>query len=155
MEFRKTGEEMSARGRRMDKLMNSQAYRDVERRRFFRVKGTVPVFYRLTDANGHDVSRLIDGETRDFSRQGICLQTHVLIADGLNVFSKAMEPDMRLSLKIALPTTSERITATGRVVWHDEGSLWFSSKPFSAGIFLMEMKDKDWKGWHEFIDSVL
>ncbi len=139
----------------MDQVMENQAYRDVERRRFFRIKGTVPVFYRLTDTNGQDVSRLLTGETRDFSRQGICLQTHVLIVDGLNVFAKAMEPDMRLSLEIALPTTNERISAAGRVVWQDEGSLWFSSMPFSAGIFLMEMKDKDWKGWYEFIDSIV
>lgn len=148
-------EQLSPSGKAMDRTRTGQAYRDVERRRFFRVKGTVPVFFRLTDSNGQQISRLVTGETRDFSRQGICLQTHMLIVDGLNVFAKAMEPDMRLSLEIELPTTNERINATGRVVWHDEASFWFSSMPFSAGIFLTEMKDKDWKGWHEFIDSIV
>lgn len=139
----------------MDSGVTSQAYRDVERRRFFRVKGIVPVYFRLTDAMGNEVSRLIEGETRDISRQGICLQTHILIVDGLNVFAKAMESDMNLSLEIKLPTRNELISATGRVVWHDEQSRWFSPKPFSAGIFLTEIKDKDQKSWHDFIDSVV
>lgn len=139
----------------MDRINTSQAYQDVERRRFIRVKGTVPVFFRLTEPNGQEVSRLIQGETRDISRQGICLQTHILIVDGLNVFAKAMEPDMRLSLEIELPTTNERINAAGRVVWHDVASFWFSPKPFAAGIFFTQMKDKDQKNWHAFIDSIV
>ncbi|MBW2058157.1 MAG: PilZ domain-containing protein [Deltaproteobacteria bacterium] len=131
------------------------AYRDVERRRFFRIKGAVPVFYRLVDVKGAELSRLLTGETRDFSRQGICLQTHVLIVDGVDIFARAMEPDRRLSLAIELPTTNERIRATGRVIWQEDTRSWFSPKPFSAGIFLVEMDDRDWKGWHEFIDSIV
>jgi hypothetical protein len=139
----------------MDSAMTSRGYRDVERRRFFRVKGTVTVFFRLKDSDGRDISRLIHGETRDISRQGICLQTHMLIVDGLNVFAKAMEPHMILSLQIRLPTRNEHVNARGRVVWHDEESRWLSSKPFSAGIFFTEIMEKDRKSWHDFIDSIV
>jgi hypothetical protein len=139
----------------MNPKMTSQSFRDIERRRFFRVKGTVPVFFQLRDSKGREISRLIQGETRDISRQGICLQSHLLIVDGLNVFSKAMDPDMNLSLQIKLPMLNERISAIGRVIWHDEASRWFSSKPFSAGVFFTEINDKDRKSWHSFIDSIL
>jgi len=136
----------------MDSITGSQAYRDVERRRFLRVKGTVPVFFQLRDSSDREVSRLIEGESRDISRQGICLQTDMLIVDGLNLFARAMEPDMKLSLKIKLPMRNEPINVTGRVVWHDEASHWFSSKPFSAGVFFTEIRDKDRKSWQDFID---
>jgi hypothetical protein len=141
--------------RSIQKITTRQRYRDVERRRFFRIKGTVSVYFRLTDASGQNVTRLIKGETRDISRQGICLRTHMLIVNGFNVFAKAMEPHTMLSLEIELPTTNERIKAMGRVIWHDEAARWLSSRPFCAGIFLIEMSDADWKSWHDFIDAIV
>jgi len=139
----------------MDQTQTSQGYHDVERRRFYRIKGALRVFFQVTGSSGEVFSRLVEGVTRDISRQGICLQTHLLIVDGLNVFAKAMESGMRLTLQIDLPNQPERVNATGRVVWHDVTSSWNSAKPFSAGIFLTDMKEKDQKTWCAFIDSVL
>lgn len=140
---------------RIEQPQTSEAYHDVERRRFYRIKGTVRVFFRVTDSSGQALSRLVEGVTRDISRQGICLQTHLLVVDGLNAFEKAMEPEMRLFLEIDLPTHPERVSATGRVIWHDVTSSWGSSRPFAAGIFFTDMEDKDQRIWHAFIDSIL
>ena len=139
----------------MEHSQTSQAYHDVERRRFYRIKGALRVFFRVTDSSGQVLSRLVEGVTRDISRQGICLQTHLLIVDGLNVFEKAMEPEMRFFLEIDLPTHPERVSAAGRVIWHDVTSSWDSPKPFCGGVFFTHMEEKDQRIWHAFIDSIL
>jgi hypothetical protein len=139
----------------MEQPQTSEGYHDVERRRFYRIKGAVRVFFRVTESSGRALSRLVEGVTRDISRQGICLQTHLLIVDGLNAFETAMEPEMRLFLEIDLPTHPERVSATGKVIWHDVTSSWQSPRPFCAGIFFTEMEDRDQRVWHAFIDSIL
>jgi hypothetical protein len=139
----------------MDQTHTSQGYCDVERRRFYRIKGALRVLFQVTDSSGQVFSRFVDGVTRDISRQGICLQTHLLIVDGLNVLAKAMESGMSLTLQIELPNHPERVYVTGRVIWHDVTSSWNSPRPFSAGIFFVDMKEKDQRTWYAFIDSLL
>jgi hypothetical protein len=131
-----------------------KGWRGVERRKLLRLKSPLPVRFSLYHVLGRrDASRRLAGMISNGSREGICLETNVVLVDGSHVFSEAMEEEKRLRMEIDLPPESERITAMGKVIWYDLSS---SSSPyrFRAGVYLTEMDENSREIWKQFLTAI-
>ena len=129
-------------------------WRGVERRKLLRLNSPLPVQFNLYHVLGRrETSRWLGGMISNVSREGICLETNVVLVDGSHIFSEAMTEEKRLKMEIDLPPESERMTAMGKVIWYDLSS---SSSPyrFRAGIYLTEMDGKSKEIWSRFLTTL-
>jgi len=131
-----------------------KGWKGVERRNLVRLKSPLPVRFNLYHVLGRrETSRRLGGMISNVSLEGICLETNVVLVDGSHVFSEAMTEEKRLKIEIDLPAESERITATGKVIWYD---LSLSSSPyrFRAGVYLTEMEGDSREIWGRFLTTL-
>lgn len=131
-----------------------KGWKGVERRNLVRLKSPLPVRFNLYHVLGRrETSRRLGGMISNVSLEGICLETNVVLVDGSHVFSEAMTEEKRLKIEIDLPAESERITATGKVIWYDLNP---SSSPyrFRAGVYLTEMDGDSKEIWRRFLTAL-
>ena len=128
-------------------------YRDIENRRFIRLKDSLSVGIRLIDyESGKAYSRQIRGSTVNISKEGLCIESTTATVDGIDIFNDAMSYEKGLEIEIDIPDTSEKIKALGKVVWLD---MTPKDKTFlfKAGVHLDLDKCSDREGWSVFVEQ--
>ena len=72
-------------------------YRDIEHRRFIRLKDSISLGVRLVDCHNQEVcSRQIKSKTLNVSREGLCIETSTVTVNGVDIFNDAMSDDKNL-----------------------------------------------------------
>jgi len=135
--------------------------RPVKRRRFKRLKTSIPLNIRLLGTTKYP--QPINAETRDVSLEGLSIELHTIFKNG-SLFIQEGQGSVKLipflvlnekmvELEIKVPPMGERIRAIARVIWYDFGSKG-ASYYFRAGIFLEKMEAEDRKKWEKFIKNI-
>lgn len=127
-------------------------YRDLENRRFIRLKDSIQVGMRLVDAESEKVySRQINGSTINISREGLCIESSTVTVDGVDIFNDAMSDERHLELELTYPGVEEKIKAFGKVVWLDMTPK-HKSFLFKAGVYLDLSKSEDSERWNSIVE---
>lgn len=136
--------------------MANNYYRDVEQRKFTRTQYPLMVRYRIIRGGDREkISRTIEGQTKDISLGGMCLQTNVLEINGLHIY---IDPNNIyqnvLQLEIDIPFCDEKIKTLGKVAWYNL-STRRRKYQYDVGIVFLEMSDKGEKNLNRFLDKSL
>lgn len=127
-------------------------YRDIENRKFIRLKDSLAVGIRLIDyEGGKALSRQIRGSTVNISKEGLCIESTTATVDGIDIFNDAMLLEKGLEIEINMPDSTNTIKALGKVVWLD---MTPKDKTFlfKAGVYLDMEKCSDREGWSLFVE---
>ncbi len=128
-------------------------YRNIENRRFIRLRDSISVGMRLVDCQGKKVySRQIKGSTVNISLEGLCLESSTVTVDGVDIFNDAMSDERNLEIEINIPNSDEKIKALGKVVWLDMTPK-VNSFLFKAGVFLNLSETEDREKWHRLVET--
>ena len=117
-----------------------------ERRRTLRLEVPLAIRFRITNTDGKGTaSRELHGETRNVSREGFCIETDTVEADGLHVFGDTlMIRSSEIAVEIDLPGEGEPLRCVGEVVWYDrceEGAPY----RFRVGVQLTRIDEEEKK----------
>ncbi len=111
-------------------------YRDIENRKFIRLRDSISLGMRLVDSQTEKVySRQIKGSTLNISREGLCIESSTATVDGVDIFNDAMSDERCLEIEVSVPQSEEIIKSLGKVVWLDMTPK-HKSFLFKAGVFL-------------------
>ena len=128
-------------------------YRDIENRKFIRLKDLLPVGIRLIDyETGKSYARQIRGSTLNISKEGLCIESTTATVDGIDIFNDAMSMEKGLEVEIEIPSAMEKIKSFAKVVWLD---MTPKDKTFlfKAGVHLDLEKCSDKEGWFLFVEQ--
>lgn len=135
--------------------------RPVKRRRFKRLKTSIPLNIRLLGTTKYP--QPINAETRDVSLEGLSIELHTIFKNGSLLIQEGQGSvklipflvlnEKMVELEIKVPPMGERIRAIARVIWYDFGSKG-ASYYFWAGTFLEKMEAEDRKKWEKFIKNI-
>ena len=79
-------------------------YRDIENRKFIRLRDSITLNMRLVDAQTEKIySRPIEGSTVNISREGLCIESSTVTVDGVDIFNDAMSDERCLEIEIKVP----------------------------------------------------
>jgi len=135
-----------------DSLLRKK-YRDIEHRKFIRLKDSLSLSVRLVNCYNDKVySRHIRGRTLNISREGLCIETSTVTVDGVDIFNNAMSNDKNLEIEIDLNNDKEKIKAFGRVIWFDMTPKQ-KSFFFKAGVYLSQIRADDIDRWYNFVEK--
>ncbi|RLB05569.1 MAG: hypothetical protein DRG50_07035 [Deltaproteobacteria bacterium] len=133
----------------------------IEHRTFKRLEIPLPLKMRLL-GTGHYVP--IKALTKNVSLEGLLIEAQVFLEDGSLLIWKGEESvkldpflvldEKLIELDIWLPPKSEKIRATGRVIWYDLGSKG-TSYYFRVGVSLEKMGVLDGKRWVNFVKNIV
>lgn len=128
-------------------------YKDIEHRRFIRLKDSISLGLRLVDCHsGKAYSRQIIGRTLNISREGLCIETNTVTVNGVDIFNDAMSDDRNLEIEIDLDNKKGKIKALGKVIWFDMIPK-HKSFVFTAGVYLTLIGPDDANRWYSFVGS--
>ena len=128
-------------------------YRNIEHRRFIRLKDSLSLGVRLIDCHNQEVySRQIKSKTLNVSREGLCIETSTVTVNGIDIFNDAMSDDKNLEIEINDYKSGAKIIALGKVVWFDMTPKQ-KSFLFTAGVYLTSMKKADRDRWYALVED--
>jgi hypothetical protein len=128
-------------------------YRNIEHRRFIRLKDSLSLDVRLVDYHTREVfSRQIKSKTLNISREGLCIETSTVTVNGVDVFNDAMSDDKNLEIEINDSQSAEKILAIGKVVWFDMTPKQ-KSFLFTAGVYITLMEPADKDKWYNLVEN--
>ena len=128
-------------------------YKDIENRRFIRLKDSISIGMRLVDdETGKVYSRQIQGSTVNISREGLCIESTTATVNGVDIFNDAMSLEKSLEIEVPIPEEQESIKALGKVVWLDMTPK-HKSFLFTAGVYLDLDKCGNSDMWFNLVES--
>jgi len=128
-------------------------YRDIESRKFIRLRDSISLGMRLVDSQTEKVySRQIKGSTLNISREGLCIESSTATVDGVDIFNDAMSDERCLEIEIADPEGADIITSLGKVVWLDMTPK-HKSFLFKAGVYLDLSRCSDREKWYTLVEN--
>jgi hypothetical protein len=128
-------------------------YRDIENRKFIRLRDSISLNMRLVDAQTEKIySRQIEGSTVNISREGLCIESSTVTVDGVDIFNDAMSDERCLEIEIKVPDEDKIIKTLGKVVWLDMTPK-HKSFLFKAGVFLDLSQCIEREDWYNLVDS--
>jgi hypothetical protein len=128
-------------------------YKDIENRKFIRLKDSISIGMRLVDSqSGKVYSRQIKGSTLNISREGLCIESTTVTVNGVDIFNDAMSDEKSLEIEVAVPEDQEKIKALGKVVWLDMTPK-HKSFLFTAGVYLDLEKYGNAEKWFSLVES--
>ena len=129
-------------------------YRDIENRKFIRLRDSISLNMRLVDAQTEKIySRQIEGSTVNISREGLCIESSTVTVDGVDIFNDAMSDERCLEIEIIVPDEEGKIIKTlGKVVWLDMTPK-HKSFLFTAGVYLDLDKCGNSDKWFSLVES--
>lgn len=128
-------------------------YRDIENRKFIRLRDSITLNMRLVDAQTEKIySRPIEGSTVNISREGLCIESSTVTVDGVDIFNDAMSDERCLEIEIKVPDEDKIIKTLGKVVWLDMTPK-HKSFLFKAGVFLDLSKCTEREDWNNLVDN--
>jgi len=128
-------------------------YKDIENRKFIRLKDSISIGMRLIDSHtGKVYSRQINGSTLNISREGLCIESTTVTVDGVDIFNDAMSDEKSLEIELAVPEDQDKIKALGKVVWLDMTPK-HKSFLFTAGVYLDLEKCGNSEKWFSLVES--
>jgi hypothetical protein len=128
-------------------------YKDIENRRFIRLKDSMSIGMRLVDSQtGKVYSRQIQGSTLNISREGLCIETTTVTVNGVDIFNDAMSDEKNLEIEVPIPKDQETFKALGKVVWLDMTPK-HKSFLFTAGVYLDLEKCENSDKWFALVES--
>lgn len=132
-----------------------------ERRRFHRLGIALPLRMKLLGIPKY--ANLFKAQARNVSFEGLLIEVQVFLEDDSLFIQKGEDPirldpflvlnEKLIELTLLVPPKSERVRATGKVVWYDVGSTG-ASYYFRMGISLEKMGVEDGKKWVNFIKTL-
>jgi len=126
-------------------------YKDIEHRKFIRLKDSIPLSVRLVDYHSRKVySKQIRGRTINISLKGLCIETSIVTVNGIDIFNAAMSDDRNLEMEIDADNGKEKIKALGKVIWFDMTPKQ-KSFLFKAGVYLTLMEKDDSERWYNLV----
>jgi c-di-GMP-binding flagellar brake protein YcgR len=134
--------------------MTNHDYKDVEHRKFTRIQYPLMVNYRIIGGGDKErISRTIEGQTKDVSLGGMCLQTNILEINGLHIYIDTNNIYQNLlALEIDLPFCDKKIKTVGKVAWYNL-STRRRKYQYDVGIIFLEMSNKDEKNLSRFLNK--
>ena len=134
-------------------MLLRKKYRDIEYRKFIRLKDSLSLGIRLIDCkSGRIYSKQIRGVTLNISRDGLCIETNSVTVNGVDIFNDAMSDEKNLELEIDTLDGKEKIRALGKVIWLDMTPQQ-KSFLFKAGVHLNLNWSGDNEKWHELVEN--
>lgn len=128
-------------------------YKDIENRKFIRLKDSISIGMRLVDAQtGKVYSRQIQGSTLNISREGLCIESTTVTVNGVDIFNDAMSDEKNLEIEVPIPEDQDTIKALGKVVWLDMTPK-HKSFLFTAGVYLDLEKCGNSEKWFSLVES--
>jgi len=128
-------------------------YRDIEHRKFIRLKDSISLSVRLVNCySGKVYSRQIKGRTLNISREGLCIETGTVTVNGVDIFNSAMSNDKNLEIEIDVYDDKEKIKALGKVIWFDMTPKQ-KSFLFKAGVYLNQIGTDDIDRWYKLVEK--
>ena len=128
-------------------------YKDIENRKFIRLKDSISIGMRLVDAQtGKVYSRQIQGSTLNISREGLCIESTTVTVNGVDIFNDAMSDEKNLEIEVPVPEDQDTIKALGKVVWLDMTPK-HKSFLFTAGVYLDLEKCGNAEKWFRLVES--
>jgi hypothetical protein len=128
-------------------------YRDIENRKFIRLRDSISLGMRLVDSQTEKVySRQIKGSTLNISREGLCIESSTATVDGVDIFNDAMSDERCLEIEISEPEGEDKIKSLGKVVWLDMTPK-HKSFLFKAGVFLDLSRCSDSEKWYNLVEN--
>ena len=128
-------------------------YRDIENRKFIRLRDSISLGMRLVDSQTEKVySRQIKGSTLNISREGLCIESSTATVDGVDIFNDAMSDERCLEIEVFVPQSEEIIKSLGKVVWLDMTPK-HKSFLFKAGVFLDLARCSDSEKWYNLVEN--
>ena len=128
-------------------------YRNIEHRRFIRLKDFISLGVRLVNFHTREVlSRQITSKTLNISREGLCIETSTVTVNGVDIFNDAMSDDKNLEIEINDSQSGEKIRALGKVVWFDMTPKQ-KSFLFTAGVYISLMEPADKDKWNTLVEN--
>jgi hypothetical protein len=128
-------------------------YRDIENRKFIRLRDSISVNMRLVDAQTEKIySRQIEGSTVNISREGLCIESSTVTVDGVDIFNDAMSDERCLEIEIRVPDEKKIIKTLAKVVWLDMTPK-HKSFLFKAGVYLDLSQCPKKEDWYNLVDS--
>lgn len=128
-------------------------YRNIEHRRFIRLKDSISLGVRLVNYHTREVfSRQIKSKTLNISREGLCIETSTVTVNGVDIFNDAMSDDKNLEIEINDYQSGEKILALGKVVWFDMTPKQ-KSFLFTAGVYISFMEPADSDKWYKLVEN--
>ena len=128
-------------------------YKDIENRKFIRLKDSISIGMRLVDAQtGKVYSRQIQGSTLNISREGLCIESTTVTVNGVDIFNDAMSDEKYLEIEVPIPQDQDTIKALGKVVWLDMTPK-HKSFLFTAGVYLDLEKCGNADKWFRLVES--
>ena len=128
-------------------------YRDIENRKFIRLRDSISLNMRLVDAQTEKIySRPIAGSTVNISREGLCIESSTVTVDGVDIFNDAMSDDRCLEIEVNVPGEDKIIKTLGKVVWLDMTPK-HKSFLFKAGVYLDLSKCTERENWYNLVDN--
>ena len=128
-------------------------YKDIENRKFIRLKDSISIGMRLIDSHtGKVYSRQIQGSTLNISREGLCIESTTVTVDGVDIFNDAMSDEKSLEIELDVPEDQGKITALGKVVWLDMTPK-HKSFLFTAGVYLDLEKCENSEKWFGLVEG--
>lgn len=117
--------------------------KDVERRKFLRLKDPLSVKYKIVnEINESKSSRALHGITKNISINGICLETNTVQIDGMHI-SHDSSMLYKNIIEIDIDITSNTIIhARGSVCWYDL-SRNKNKYQYDVGITFSEISEDD------------
>lgn len=127
---------------------------DFEERKSLRVRYPLMVEYKIIKGGEREkISKPIDGQVRDISLGGICLQTNVLEMDGLHIYHNSNNPYQNLlEIDIDLPFDYGNIKVIGKVAWYDLAKRR-GRYQFDIGVVFLEIGEKDKENLIRFLNK--
>jgi hypothetical protein len=128
-------------------------YKDIENRKFIRLKDSLSIGMRLVDdETGKVYSRQIQGSTLNISREGLCIESSTATVNGVDIFNDAMSIEKSLEIEVPIPDDKEPVKALGKVVWLDMTPK-HKSFLFTAGVYLDLEKCENSDKWFTLVES--
>jgi len=128
-------------------------YRDIENRKFIRLRDSISLNMRLVDAQTEKIySRAIVGSTVNISREGLCIESSTVTVDGVDIFNDAMSDDRCLEIEVKVPGEDKIIKTLGKVVWLDMTPK-HKSFLFKAGVYLDLTQCTEREEWYNLVDK--
>ena len=117
-----------------------------ERRQTLRLEVPLTVRFRITNTEGKGTaSRVLHGETGNVSREGLCIETNTVEADGLHVFGDTlMIRSSEIAMEIDLPGEGDPLRCVGKVVWYDRSKEGAPFR-FRVGVQLTRIDEEEKK----------
>lgn len=127
----------------------------VEKGRFFRTSELRSIKLRLLDLNkGTGLTSWVEGNTRELAKDGFVIEVDRVMVDGFHILTDAMKEGRGLELECELPAVGGVVKGKGKVLWF-KLALNGPSRPFKAGVLLMEMDKHERQHWLKFARGLL